>query len=260
MLINSTEIDDLTFNEKSPLLLLKILAVAKQGNYNQSVRTSIIIPTLNESSTIGKLSKSLSSLDGDFEVIVADGGSSDNTVEVARRSGLKVVEAPRGRGPQMNAGARAACGEILVFLHADTQLPSRALSSMDEALRQKNVSGGNFNLIFGGESREAKWLTRIYPFLRLIGMSYGDSAIFTRKETFDSLGGYKNYPIFEDSDLYKRLRRIGRFVHLKENAVTSSRRFEGRFLRTFSIWAVMHVLYWVGVSPDFLNRIYRPIR
>ena len=221
---------------------------------------SIIIPTLNEATTMRDLAASLGRLRGEFEVIVCDGGSADATVEVARQCGLRVIEAPRGRGAQMNAGARLAIGETLLFLHADTRLPEDALERVTGALVDEKVCGGNFSLIFGGDSREARMLTRIYPLLRMGGMLYGDSAIFARRRVFDRLGGYRAYPIFEDCDLYRRMRRLGRFVRLNARATTSSRRFEGRFIRTFALWSLMQVLYWLGVNPNLLNRLYKPLR
>jgi rSAM/selenodomain-associated transferase 2 len=221
---------------------------------------SIIIPTLNEETTMLDLAASLGRLRGEFEVIVCDGGSLDATVELARQCGLRVIEAPRGRGPQMNAGARLAEGETLIFLHADTRLPENALEVIAGALADEEVCGGNFRLIFGGDSREARLLTRIYSLLRMGGMLYGDSAIFTRRGVFDSLGGYREYPIFEDCDLYRRMRRMGKFTLLDACATTSSRRFEGRFIRTFALWSLMQVLYWLGVNPNFLNRLYKPLR
>src|SRR6266540_1458805 len=120
---------------------------------------------------------------------------------------------------------------------------------------------GEFEVIVcGGGTREARLLTRIYPFLRLGGMLYGDSAIFVRRRVFDRLDGYREYPIFEDCDLYRRMRRLGRFVRLNACATTSSRRFEGRFIRTFALWSLMQVLYWLGVNPNLLNRLYKPLR
>lgn len=115
-------------------------------------------------------------------------------------------------------------------------------------------------MVFDGGTREAWLLTRIYPLLRLGGMCYGDSAIFIRRSVFERLGGYSDYPIFEDCDLYRRMRRVGKFVRLPALAVTSSRRFEGRFVRTFALWAMMQVLYWLGVDPNRLNRWYKPLR
>jgi rSAM/selenodomain-associated transferase 2 len=221
---------------------------------------SIIVPTFNEESTILDLAASLGRLNGEFEVIICDGGSADATVEMARQCGLRVIEAPRGRGVQMNAGARWAEGDTLLFLHADTRLPENAPALVAGALADERVCGGNFRLIFGGDTREARLLTRIYPLLRLGGMLYGDSAIFTRRDVFDRLGGYREYPIFEDCDLYRRMRRMGKFARLEACATTSSRRFEGRFIRTFALWSLMQVLYWLGVHPNLLNRLYKPLR
>jgi rSAM/selenodomain-associated transferase 2 len=221
---------------------------------------SIIVPTLNEATTMRDLAASLGRLRGEFEVVVCDGGSADATVETARQCGLRVIEAPRGRGPQMNAGAQLAKGETLLFLHADTRLPEDAPALVADALTDDRVCGGNFNLIFGGDTREAWLMTRIYPFLRLGGMIYGDSAIFVRRGVFDRLGGYREYPIFEDCDLYRRMRRVGRFVRLNTCATTSSRRFEGRFIRTFALWSSMQALYWLGVNPNLLAQLYKPLR
>ena len=221
---------------------------------------SIIIPTLNEAATIRDLSSSLAELRGDFEIILADGGSQDETVRIARECGLRLIETARGRGVQMNEAARLATGDLLLFLHADTKLPENALIMIEELLQDEQICGGNFSLEFDGNSREARLLTRVYPLLRLGGMCYGDSAIFVRRNVFKQLGGYRDYPIFEDCDLYRRMRRIGKFVRLQATAVTSSRRFEGRFARTFAWWATLQLLYWLGINPKRLNRWYKPWR
>src|SRR5262249_6600003 len=155
-------------------------------------------PALNEATTIPDLATSLGCLQGEIEVIVCDGASSDKTVEIARRLGLNVIEAPRGRGRQMNAGAKLAQGDTLLFLHADTRLPENALALIADALADEKVCGGNFSLTFAGGTWGARLLTRIYPFLRLGGLCYGDSAIFVRRDVFESLRGYRDYQIFED--------------------------------------------------------------
>lgn len=231
-----------------------------QATFRKNSLVSVIVPTLNEATMMRDLAASLGRLRGEFEVIVCDGGSADATVEMARQCGLRVIEAPRGRGLQMNAGAKLAKGETLLFLHADTRLPESALALVADALTDDKVCGGNFGLIFGGDTREARLLTRIYPLLRLGGMLYGDSAIFVRRGVFELLDGYREYPIFEDCDLYRRMRRVGRFVRLNARATTSSRRFEGKFIRTFALWSLMQVLSWLGVNPNFLNRLYKPLR
>jgi rSAM/selenodomain-associated transferase 2 len=221
---------------------------------------SIIIPTLNEKNTIRDAALALAGMTGNFEVIVVDGGSGDGTPEIAAECGLNVIDAPRGRGQQMNAGAARAKGDVLVFLHADTRLPADALAMIEKAFADGRVCGGNFRLIFDGGTLSARVLTMIYPLLRLGGMCYGDSALFVRRAVFEASGGYRNYPIFEDCDLYRRLKRKGRFRRLPGYATTSSRRFEGRFVRTFVFWSVLQVLYWLGVDPVILGRLYKPIR
>ena len=221
---------------------------------------SIIIPTLNEASTIRAAAAALERWRGQIEVIVADGGSTDRTLEAVREFDWPVVSAPRGRGPQMNEGARVASGEVLLFLHADTHLPDEALTVIEDALKDSTICGGNFELRFDGQRREARLLTRLYPFLRLGGMCYGDSAMFVRRQVFESLGGYRDFPIFEDVDLFRRLKRAGKFVRLPAYATTSSRRFEGRFVRTFALWSLLQVMYWLGVSPWRLDRFYRQAR
>jgi rSAM/selenodomain-associated transferase 2 len=224
------------------------------------INISIIIPTLNEATTIRAAAASLERWRGQVEVIVADGGSTDRTLEAAREFDWSIVSAPRGRGPQMNEGAQVACGEVLLFLHADTRLPDEALTIIERALEDSTICGGNFELRFDGPTREAKLLTLIYPFLRLGGMCYGDSAMFVRRQAFETLGGYRDFPIFEDVDLFRRLKRVGRFVRLPASATTSSRRFEGRFVRTFALWSLLQVLYWLGVPPRRLDRLYRQAR
>lgn len=230
------------------------------AGYVHTVRISIIIPTLNEARIIADLARELAALASCAEVIVADGGSLDVTVATARACGLLVTQAPRGRGTQMNAGARLATGEVLLFLHADTRLPTEALALIESALANPRVCGGNFSLRFAGETRAARLLTKIYPLLRWGGMCYGDSAIFVRREVFEALGGYRDFPIFEDVDLFRRMKRVGRFVRLPACATTSSRRFEGRFLRTFALWSLLQMLYWAGAPPRWLGRLYRPAR
>jgi rSAM/selenodomain-associated transferase 2 len=221
---------------------------------------SIIIPTLNEKTTIHDAALSLAGLSGEFEVIVVDGGSDDGTAEIAAACRLSVIEAPRGRGLQMNAGAVQAKAAVLLFLHADTRLPADALAMIQKSLADERVCGGNFRLAFDGGTFSSQLLTMLYPFLRLGGMCYGDSGFFVRRKIFDELGGFRDYPIFEDCDLYRRLKKKGKFERLPALAKTSSRRFEGRFLRTFSLWSVLQVLYWLGVDPKRLGRLYKAVR
>lgn len=193
-------------------------------------------------------------------MIVVDGGSFDGTVETVRRHGVRVITSERGRGLQMHAGVCAALGAALWFLHADTHPSSESAERIAEALRDSKVVGGNFNVRFEGTRHAARFLTWLYPQLRKLGLAYGDSAIFVRREAYEEVGGFQSFPIFEDMDLVRRLRRRGRIAHLLAFITTSSRRFEDRsFTITFGRWAFLQMLYWLGVHPRTLNRLYAPI-
>ena len=223
--------------------------------------TSIVVPTLNEETTIGATLAALEALPGQKEIIVVDGGSSDATMERARTLATTVLRAERGRGLQMHAGARAASGDTLWFLHADTVPPCTALDEIERALSDGEVAGGNFGLVFDGSSRSARQLTLVYPWLRLLGLCYGDAGIFVRRSVYEYTGGFRPYAIFEDLDLIRRVKRFGSFVHLGCSLRTSSRRFENRNIGVvWANWIALQMLYWVGVSPNLLARWYRHVR
>lgn len=225
------------------------------------MRISIIVPALNEEECIATTLRCLQQLMGDKEIIVVDGGSRDETRSIAGQEGAKVVIAPAGRGTQMHAGALQATGEVLWFVHADTIPPVHALDEIRTHLAHPSVAGGNFGLLFDGSSRAARQLTAIYPMLRILGLSYGDSGIFVRHGIYDRIGGFRSLALFEDLDLLRRLRRAGRFVHLPSKIVTSSRRFEDRnFALVWLHWTALQLLYWCGVSPNWLARWYRHAR
>ena len=225
---------------------------------------SIVIPTLNEAHSLGATLQALTRLRGrQVELIIVDGGSADGTEEIAREhDGARIINSARGRGAQMHAGANAACGEIFWFLHADTIPSPDAVEQMLNALRRDaNIVGGNFEISFDGGRRAARFMTWLYPQLRKLGLYYGDSAIFVRGEVYREVGGFKPFPIFEDLDLVRRLKTRGRLVHLPARVVTSSRRFEGRsFAFTFARWSFLQMLYWLGVHPRTLSRLYAPVR
>jgi rSAM/selenodomain-associated transferase 2 len=225
------------------------------------MRVSIIVPTLNEQTRISTTLRKLLQLAGGKEIVVADGGSKDCTLALARAEGVKTISAPRGRGLQMHAAALEATGDVLWFVHADTIPPSEALEDIRTALADPEVVGGNFGLLFDGPSRAARQLTAIYPSLRRLGLCYGDSGMFVRREVYEKIGGFRQLPLFEDLDLLRRLRRAGRFVHLPQRIVTSSRRFENEnFIVVWLQWTTLQVLYWCGISPHILARWYRHMR
>ena len=222
---------------------------------------SIIIPTLDEASTIERTLDAVLSMSSSLEVFVVDGGSRDGTVAAVRGRGVRLLASERGRGLQMHTGACVARGEVLWFLHADTLPSAECPSRIIEAMRDTRVVAGNFDVLFDGDRRAARFLTWLYPRLRMIGLCYGDSGIFVRREAYLRVGGFRPFPIFEDLDLVRRLRKMGRVAHLSAVVKTSSRRFEGRsFALTFARWSILQALYWLGVNPHTLVRLYAPVR
>lgn len=228
---------------------------------SQTPTLSIIIPALNEAHFIGVTLDAVSRLSGRVELIVVDGGSDDETREISSARGAKVITSERGRGMQMHRGAYASQGGVLWFLHADTIVPVDAVECMAEALGDPRVVGGNFNVFFDGAGRTARFMTWLYPQLRKLGLCYGDSAIFVRREAYELVGGFKSFPVFEDLDLIRGLRKLGGIVHVPATVVTSSRRFAGRrFAFMFARWMVMQALFWLGIQPRTLGRFYAPVR
>ncbi len=230
------------------------------------MKLSVIIPTFNEELTVRKTLDALSRLINVDEIIIVDGGSDDETVEIVENYPqnkplklIKLTEANRGR--QLHEGTKHASGDIFWFLHADTRPIQGSGKQIKSFMRFDKVVGGNFEIIFGGDNAWARFLTKLYPTLRSGGMIYGDSAIFVRRETYEKIKGFKPLPLFEDLDLVKRLKRKGRFVHINLPVTTSSRRFENRsFVWTFAKWSVFQGLYWFGFPPRTLAKFYKPIR
>jgi rSAM/selenodomain-associated transferase 2 len=224
---------------------------------NNILRLSVIVPTLNEEGSIGATLSALARDPAVAEVIVADGGSWDRTPDIALEAQAILVAAQRGRGAQLAAGAEAATGGVLWFLHGDTIPGADAGAAILASMREATVVGGNCTIRFDGDRRSARFLSWLYPHLRKLGLLYGDSGIFVRRETYERCGGFRPHPIFEDLDLVRRLRKEGRLVHIAEMVTTSSRRFEGKsFTLTFASWTFLQLLYWFGVSPERLGRIY----
>ncbi len=222
----------------------------------------MIIPTLNEADQLtATLDSVIAALGGSAQIVVVDGGSDDRTREIAAAR-AHVVLAPAGRGRQLNAGARAASGDVLLFLHADTRLSSAAGASLADTLRRTDVVGGCFALALRGPSarrRIAIWLGKaISARSRWFKTATGDQAIFARRAAFERIGGFGSYDLFEDVIFYRQLRRLGRVVVLEPAVSTSDRRWEELgYVRTIATHLLLRLLFTVGVSPAQLARLYR---
>lgn len=220
---------------------------------------SIVIPALNEAAGIGATLQALQPLrQHGVEIVVADGGSSDDTVRHAGALADIAIEAPRGRAAQMNAGAAVARGAVLLFLHADTRLPPLA----DALVRQAAESGacwGRFDVIIEGRP----WMLRVVAALmnrrsRWTGIATGDQAMFVTRAAFDRVGGFPLQPLMEDIEISRRLKRLGRPACLRERVVTSGRRWEQRGVwRTIVLMWRLRWRYWRGEPAARLAEAYR---
>ena len=219
-------------------------------------RLSVVLPALNEAAGIRAALEALAPLRvRGHEVIVVDGGSSDGTAQLAAGLCDRVLNASPGRAVQMNAGARAAGGDALLFLHADTRLPARAderiLASLEDHL------WGRFDVRIEGRHP----LLRIVACAmnlrsRLTGIATGDQAIFVRRAAF---GGYPEIALMEDVAFSKAMKRLGRPACLRETVLTSGRRWESRgVLRTIVLMWSLRLLYFLGARPERLIRFYKP--
>jgi rSAM/selenodomain-associated transferase 2 len=227
----------------------------------RTARLSIVVPTLNEAASIEGTLAALAPLrQRGAEVIVIDGGSSDATVDLAADGADHVFVAERGRAHQMNAGARRGVGDTLLFLHADTVLPTDADVQIARALQRGRW--GRFDVAIVGGSR---WLGLIALLMnsrsRLTGICTGDQALFMTRELFDVLGGFADLPLMEDVEFSRRARRIARPVAIAARAQTSGRRWErhGVWRTVLLMWS-LRWRYFFGADPDALARRYREVR
>ena len=232
-----------------------------------SRRISIIIPTLNEAAYLGRTLEPLRDAAG-VETIVVDAGSHDGTPQIAEARGCRVLTAPPGRAAQMNAGAAAATGSAVLFLHADTRLPQGFQQHIHATLARPGVVAGAFRLAIAGTmySWSARGALRLIQWAanlraRWLQMPYGDQAIFLTAETFRALGGFPDLPIMEDFELLRRLRGRGRIAIVPFPVSTSARRWNALGpLRTTWINQMVVLGYYLGVPPERLARWYRADR
>ena len=226
---------------------------------------SVIIPVLNEERVLAATLRSMAAARGTFEVLVVDGGSTDATTGVAANfnSTCRVLHASRGRAAQMNAGAGAARGDILLFLHADVRFHSDGILAIERAMADASVLGGNFRVRFagGGYPLASRLFTAINHHRRRVGIFYGDSGIFVRRAVFQRLEGFAPLPLMEDYEFARRLWKEGRLAHLGEELEVSSRRWENHGVwRTMWAWFWIQTFYTLGVPAARLARWYPAVR
>lgn len=224
----------------------------------QADKISVIIPVLNEAIAIRSVVLKVAAAQN-VEVIVADGGSQDETVAIAQSLGVKVITTTPGRANQMNAGAAVATGTILLFLHADTYLPNNFESLIFSALEDSRTIAGAFELRIDAELLGIRLIEKMVNWRsRVLKMPYGDQAIFIRTTVFHEIGGFPNLPIMEDFESMQRLKRRGRIAILPAAVLTSGRRWQKLgVIKTTLINQLIILGYFFGVPPSQLVRWYR---
>ncbi|MFI5328034.1 MAG: TIGR04283 family arsenosugar biosynthesis glycosyltransferase [Candidatus Rokuibacteriota bacterium] len=223
------------------------------------MRLAIVIPALDEAANLARLLPDLARDCPGAEIVVVAGGSRDETATVvARAPGPRLLASARGRALQMNHGARAAGGDALLFLHADTRLPGGAARAIEGALADPGVVGGRFDVRFDNERalfRVIAWFMNTRS--RASGICTGDQAIFVRRADFEAVGGYPEIPLMEDIELTRRLKRRGRLRALRLRVTTSARKWEREGpLRTIGLMWALRFLHFCGVAPARLHRWY----
>ncbi|MBM95141.1 MAG: glycosyl transferase [Oceanospirillaceae bacterium] len=243
---------------------------------DKSLTVSIVVPVLNEIEALPELLRHLSRLDQsnvvNHDIVLVDGGSNDGTVQAATQAGFRVIESPRGRARQMNAGANATRGDILLFLHADTRLPANALEQVQYALEQAHdafgqeiekphhqPSWGRFDVRITGDVFTLKIVARMTNLRsRITGIATGDQAIFIHRSLFDQVGGFPDQPLMEDVELSQRLCRIKRPVCLRSRVVTSGRRWiDNGVWKTIVLMWQLRWAYWRGIPAEQLAERYK---
>jgi rSAM/selenodomain-associated transferase 2 len=220
------------------------------------MKFTVIIPTLNEAKYIQKTIQRIRDLNESAQIVIADGESSDETVQICQRSKVEVVFSKCGRGSQCNAGAAKALGDILIFLHADTLLPQNAFQLLTDHFSHDSINIGTFRLAFDSP----KTMLRFYClFTRFdsIFTRFGDQCIVIRKSFFKEIGGFPDWPLFEDVHLLRLARHQTKIISFPSQVITSSRRFMARgIIKTQLLNGFLLLLYFCGVSPTLLANWY----
>ena len=222
---------------------------------------SIIIPALNEASTIEQFLKSLRERADDVEIIVVDGGSSDGTFDLARDHCDQCLPSARGRALQMNTGAAAASGDIFWFLHADTEVPADCVQKICDVFRDPEVVGGFFRIRIPSRRLVYRLTDSLAHYAGLIlQMRFGDHGFFCRRAVFREIGGFPELPLMEDAEFFHELRQRGRIAIISSRLISSPRRYEqiGPWSLTLT-YGIIALLYFLRIPNPILARIYRKI-
>jgi rSAM/selenodomain-associated transferase 2 len=233
------------------------------------ITIAVVVPLFNEAERVPGLLKMLDGLNVD-EVVLVDGGSQDGTLELLdhslhpslQQSGFRWLQSKKGRAVQMNAGASICQSEIVLFLHADTEIDAAAIAATRDAMADSEVLGGRFDLKLSGRHPMLRLIEQMINLRsRFTKISSGDQTMFVRRDVFERLGGFPNQPLMEDIEFSKRLKQKGRVACLRDRVTTSSRRWEkfGMFKTILLMWK-LRLLYWAGVSPERLIKVYRDAR
>jgi len=227
-----------------------------------SIKFSIIVPVFHEGNIVNDLIEHVNRLDseGSAELIIVDGAKEKDTLTAILSNHVIKISSERGRAKQMNAGASIAKGEILIFLHADTELPIHALRRIGSFIGQTEYVGGAFDLGIKPDKPIFKVIGTLSSLRsRLNRIPFGDQAIFIRREYFNKIGGYKEIPLMEDVELLRRIKKSGDRIRIfYDRAMTSPRRWEkeGVIYCTLRNWT-LQALYLLGVSPEKLRNFYK---
>ncbi|CAB1059400.1 Glycosyltransferase (EC [Olavius sp. associated proteobacterium Delta 1] len=256
--LNYNLLDTLRDVDRPEDLIVWYQAAGLESPSTPSKLISVIIPTLNEAqaikATISKLKKYRQT-----EIIIVDGGSQDQTVEIAKSMDVSVLTSAASKATQMNTGAAAATGDVLLFLHADTRLPENFETCVLEALARDEVSAGAFALGIDSDAGGLRFIERFANWRSgFFQMPYGDQALFVSRNLFHEIGGYPGYPIMEDFELVRRLKQKGKIVILPESVQTSPRRWLNfGILKTWLLNQIIVIAYYLGISPQRLSQWYR---
>ncbi len=225
------------------------------------MRIAIVVPVFNEALALPHLMANLDVLrettSQDFELVFADGGSTDGTVALIEKRGFRVISSPKGRAWQMNAGAAQSTGDVLLFLHADTQLPQNAIKAIATSL-VGDVCWGRFDVRIAG----APWMLGVVARMmnwrsRLTGIATGDQAMFMTRTAYQNISGFPEQALMEDIEVSRRLLQLSRPACISSPVVTSGRRWETRGVWTtiFLMWRLRWA-YWRGQNPKQLAELY----